>query len=424
MLKFYDEKDHGNLFGNPEITPYYAPEDYYKFNFVFDPNIHSYEIAYDNFYDEIYLTYENMHNVHVTVDGNVIPQGTYKDRPEFSILLNNGETIVTVTSNNKTYTFAIKTEKYNYLHNPHPRLMGTFIQPWPESGFSQYTQAEWDTHLDMLLRAGIDTVIVQWMGRTDGNGTLVHDYSPMIGKLLASAQKRCMKVFIGSVIEEESWWNQRFFDKQWRETQNKIGNEMLHRIYHKYKVKYPITFVGWYWAWEMYSQRDPRCNPAWADMFSSNTRCLDEFDEYKMPMLISPFHSCPLARTPIEVKAQWEEFFRIAHWRNGDIFCAQDSVGAGGGRASLPKANALAKAMKIATDNAPVKLDYWVNVENFTESEDGAEFSIEPAAVDRLVKQLDIAGRYTNNIITYSYSHFYDNNAFDAEYLKYITNKI
>ena len=444
-LFFYDEKDFFDLFGDRELTPFYAPEDYYVFDFVFDPEIKEYSFRYGNFYDEIYLSFDRdvFRQVTITVNGVEIIEGEHDDMPEFAIPLQSGVPAVvqisTVDHNGdaQIYTVTIYTDPFEYTQwTTRPALMGTFIQPWDSGGPSRFTDEEWDEHLQMLLRAGIDTIILQWAARTDRNGNITavffqSDYADangnppsavhsryMLERLLRSATKHGMRVYIGSIIEEDGWWAGAFLDPAWREIQNRVGNIILQEVYDRYKEAFPEAFAGWYWAWEMYTHRNINYNIAWAEMFSANTLWLDEIDKHNMPIMISPFHSQFSGRTPLDAYHQWSDFFVRAHWRDGDIFAAQDSVGAGGGRASLPKANALAKAMAVAVKNAPVSLDYWVNVENFTESQDGSPvFTIEPADIERFIKQLEIAGRYTHNIITYSYSHFFNGNGSPAERL-------
>jgi|GEM_PF-2145029 len=440
---FYDERDFGNLFGNLELTPFYAPEDYYVFDFLFDPNQFEYSFTYTNFYRNIFLSYsrEDFAQVSVMVNGENIAMGDYGGYPEFVITLLNGEAtiveVTTITHDNQeyTYTISIYTPFFEYNQSAaRPVLKGTFIQPWDNGGPSHFTDDEWDEHLQMLQRAGINTIVLQWTARTDANGNVTSVFfgsayarengNPasaeqtefMVERLLRSATKHNMQVFLGTVIEEDGWWAGAYNNTSWRETQNRIGNIMLQEIYDRYKSMFPDAFAGWYWAWEMYTVRDySSFNPAWAEMFSANTLWLDEIDEYNMPMLISPFHSSYQGRTPRDAYEQWSNFFEIAHWRDGDIFCAQDSVGAGGGRASLPKADALNRATKTAVRNASTDIAFWINVENFTESEDGRPFTIEPALIERFIQQLEVAGRFTDYIITYSYSHFFNGNGSTAE---------
>lgn len=297
-----------------------------------------------------------------------------------------------------------------------PVVSGTFIQP----GLCEdWTDSQWDRHLDMLLRAGIDTVVLQWTAETP-NGEFSSAYFPVpaewkrsasgidvhgeaVERLLKSAEKKNVKVFLGLNLADE-WWDNAFRDGLWCREQADAGNETARELYGLYKQKYPHAFHGWYWAWEMYG------NPfgyerKWSDFMNINLDYLSVMDA-SMPVLFSPFLSSYIRLSPGQEETFWKRFLQSAHLRPGDIFCPQDSVGAAG--FTMEYADGHLSAMKQAAGTVPGLL-FWVNNENFTKD-------FKPATLDRFVSQLYISGRYTDTHLCFSYSHYYDPLAVDPSF--------
>lgn len=112
-------------------------------------------------------------------------------------------------------------ESTDMIDRTWPYVTGTFIQPW---AFSGYTEKKWENHLETLLEAGIDTVIVQWSCTTPygkfsdayfnaapsddqkapGGYT---EYAVMIPRLLKVSEEMGVKVFLGLNIADE-WWTE------------------------------------------------------------------------------------------------------------------------------------------------------------------------------------------------------------------------
>ena len=124
------------------------------------------------------------------------------------------------------------------------------------------------------------------------------------------------------------------------------------------------------------------------------------------------------------------------NFREQDIFCPQDAVGAG-----WTIEENLVNVWRMYSDAVKLsgkKIHLWANVENFTSAvaksnttgittplatENTQDVT---ATLDRLVKQMDIASRYAENIITFSYNHYYSpvyvNPMFHNTYVDYLKN--
>ena len=128
--------------------------------------------------------------------------------------------------------------------------------------------------------------------------------------------------------------------------------------------------------------------------------------------------------------------FNRINFRDGDIFAPQDAIGA-----LWTSEENLEKVWKIysaAVDSCDADIKLWANCENFTlafadtlldgiltrpATENKASIT---STLDRFVWQMDVASRYAENIITFSYNHYfspsYVNPVFIETYIDYVQN--
>jgi len=291
--------------------------------------------------------------------------------------------------------------------NPRPEVCGTFLQPW---AFADFDRERIGLHFDGLLEAGIDTVIIQWTAVTP-EGEIEAAYYPAAARsawpdftenCLACAQERGMKVFLGLNIADE-WWSRFGSDRAWMLGQARLGNEIAGRLYGLYKNKYPGAMYGWYFAWEFSNALSPyqlRC----AEILNVTLDYLSALDA-SMPLMLSPFVISGVS--PAATCAAWSAVFANTRFRAGDIFCCQDSVGAG--HIGMKDLDRYFAAMKAAADTKP-GLAFWANNENFT----AADWSSAP--LSRFVEQMKITSKYVEKHVTFAYSHYYAPDMGKAEY--------
>lgn len=307
-----------------------------------------------------------------------------------------------------------------------PRFSGTFVQP---SLCEKWTVSEWEQHYERLLEAGMDIMILQWVAETPGGKFSYVGYESETAKANSAAKLRCradflqnaleaaenkgVKVFVGLNFAEE-WWSGAFREDAWIRAQTELGNAMAKEIYTRFKGLYPNALYGWYFVWEMYNDTNGD-EKYWTRMLNPTLACLSAIDP-ALPVLLSPFISGHLNKTPEETGAMWKRFFALAEFRPGDIFCSQDSVGAS--QFPIDFIEEHIAQMKKAADTKPY-VRFWINIENFSgKSGEGA------APLERVKKQMDMASRYAQKLVTFSYSHYYldgvKKNAYHEQYLRYL----
>lgn len=291
----------------------------------------------------------------------------------------------------------------------YPVVTGSFIQPFAILSFDE---SKMTRHLKGLLEAGIDTVILQWCCMTPygkyadvyfdygggdeyKSGTYSDRYSGMTETLLACAEELGMKVFVG-LNNADEWWSKGPSDSGWNQKQAEIGVLTAQTIYTAYKSKYPGALYGWYYVWEMSNGSIMRWPVENAGLLNLYLDTLTEIDP-SMPLMLSPFIS-EADGSAEQLGESLKQLFAAANFRAGDIYCCQDSVGAG--YMSLSKLPdyfaAVGEAVKTKSG-----LLFWANDENFVQ----ATWTAAPVA--RFINQMKAAKDYVSGFVTFSYTHYY-----------------
>ncbi len=291
----------------------------------------------------------------------------------------------------------------------YPTLCGNFMQP---GTFKGYTPDKMKSHLQTMKDVGIDILILQWSFENVGSQATVSYFESsfdasdkadsfdesgkmLLDTILQAAEEIGVKVFVG-LNNNDEWWQKGVLDKAWLTAQAELGVKGARQIYDTYKAKYPNALHGWYFVYEFYNMdanEEMRNNAA--HLLNGFLDGLTEIDD-TMPMMLSPFISA------IGVSAEktgdlWTDVFAKTNFREGDIFCCQDSVGAG--HITLEKLDSYYREIKRAVDSKE-GLHFWANNEDFTQS------SWTTAPLDRFVEQMNISSKYVEAHITFAYSHY------------------
>lgn len=297
----------------------------------------------------------------------------------------------------------IKTEK------DYPVLCGSFMQP---GAFKNHSLSRMKEHLGYMLEVGIDTLILQWSFVTEGDKVSSVFYESSFGAdkkassydesgkmlldtILAAAEELGVKVFIG-LNENAEWWSKYVTDKNWLTQQSALGIEGAKQMYDTYKSKYPNAFYGWYFVFEFSNMNASAAQLDNASyLLASYRNGLYDIDP-DMPMMLSPFVTAS-GPSPEKTGEMWETVFAKADFRPGDIFCCQDSVGAG--HITIDMLDAFYREIKEAVDTVE-GFRFWANNEDFTQ----ADWTTAP--LNRFVQQMNIASKYVEAHVTFAYSHY------------------
>lgn len=325
---------------------------------------------------------------------------------------------------------------------------GSFIQSWASS---TWNDEQWESETEYMKECGLEYLIVQDLAtkgseKAGGKWTVYYDSNlpefenadrsenDVLEKALYHCKNAGIKVFVPLAMFDD-FWTEMAFTKQYDEI-CEISCSMAEEIYAKYYESYEDTLYGWYFT--------PEFNNNLLNVIGVRGFCeglnkilakLTAIDA-SLPLLLSPFYTNYLSGGSALSLAQIVSFFEYTDFREGDIYCPQDAVGAGWVKEKDLERVWAIYAKAIDTCDKGVKL--WANVECFTTATpdtltDGitgpaaTENTVSvPATLDRVIKQMNIASAYAENIITFSFNHYYSlkysSSMFMETYKDYLAN--
>ena len=330
-----------------------------------------------------------------------------------------------------------------------PKFNGTFVQPWLTV---TWDDERWQEEIAAMKEAGVEYLILQETAdkssQLSGDGSWEVYYpsycqafnGSYVGEdCVEAALRNCsgtgIKVFIGLAMFDD-WWDLAAFGSQYKEVCN-ISAYMAEEMYNRYHSLYPDSFYGWYFVPEINNMPHVKLSiNAVADGLNTILDKITQLDP-NMPMLLSPYFteyiSVPSALATLPM---WITFFERAELRDGDIFCPQDAIGAKW--VSEKNLEKIWRMYSEAVKSCEADILLWANVENFIKPFADSDLAgiikpqptentkMVPTTLDRLVWQMETASHYAENIITFSYSHYYSpanvSNIYHNTYVDYINN--
>ena len=211
--------------------------------------------------------------------------------------------------------------------------------------------------------------------------------------------------------------------------------DMQREIFARYHERYPEAFYGWYFTPEI--SNVPTMKASVPSLARGLNRVLDTATalDPAMPVLLSPYFTEYLAvPSVLATLPLWQTLLETAHFRDGDIFCPQDAVGA-----QWTPQRDLEKVWQMyreAVDGCGKELCLWANCETLTVARKAiplmppatVETVNSAATLDRLVWQMQIAAKYCDEIVTFSYNHYYcpltGTRVYHDCYLDYLKNAL
>lgn len=320
-----------------------------------------------------------------------------------------------------------------------PSYSGTFIQSWMSA---YWNDERWAEEVDNMENAGIEYLILQDTANLSSDGKWELYYpseleafektqcdTDVIGSALKACEDSEIKVFVGLAMFDD-WWVQSALGGTYSEVCT-VAADMAEEICKKYESD---NLYGFYFTPEINNM--PNMKLALGNIVKGINGIIAKLPEDK-PLMLSPYYTEYLsAASVVAAEPMWTALVNRVNFRDGDIIAPQDAVGAG-----WIQEDDLEKIWKMysaAVETSDKALKLWANCENFTLARGKSVISgifvppatlntsSVPCTIDRFAHQLDIASRYAENIITFSYNHYhspsYVNPAFERAYLDYVSH--
>ena len=296
-----------------------------------------------------------------------------------------------------------------------------------------WSDARWQEEFSAMKDAGMQYVVIQAVANSYpdevtktiypsniSNTEMATSYPDVVDACLRNAEEAGLKVFIGIDLNDY-WWSSYANDSTWLYSQMELDNQICDELWDNYKGKYSDTFVGWYWCYEI-ENLNFTLDKQQEVLINAINKQLDhlEAENERMPMMWCPFMNSQVG-TASAYKTTWEKIFAGLHLKEGDIFCPQDCVGAGG--LDIDEVDTWFAALKEAVDAQP-GLVMWSDVETFKTYNS----SFISATIDRVVRQLEIEQPYVDNYITWEYTYydspFHTSPGFYKTYMDYLSTGV
>ena len=340
-------------------------------------------------------------------------------------------------------SFALPAEKQS-----DPAFTGSFLQSWASS---YWDDDQWESEMEYMKDCGLEYLVIQDLAtkspkESGGEWTVYYDSklpefenadrseNDVIANALKHCKKAGIKVFVPLAMFDD-FWTEGALTKQYQEI-CEVSSKMAIELYENYYEGYEDTFYGWYFVPELSNNLLTAIGFAGAAKgLNVIIDTLTEVDP-SLPLMLSPFYSRYYSTGPALSLSQLVSFFELTKFRDGDIYCPQDAVGAGWIEEENLKMVWAIYDKAIATCDADVKL--WANVECFTTPYENTltdgifspeyteNTSYVPATFDRVTMQMDVASAYAENIITFSFNHYYSlkysSSMFMETYKDYLAN--
>ena len=320
-----------------------------------------------------------------------------------------------------------------------------YIQPW----FCEYWSVDqWVSHIEKMISAGYNELIIQGSIDIKKNAIEIfynsnffrleaknknlelHDFSYMYDRIFEAIKKIGKTFYISMGLTNSFEWNTRcisdpeFYSIIINYEKNCI-KEILSSELFKSNKEHISSF---YSVYEMYDFDLPEDydeekwyisnkEKAWANYFTEIIEYLDSFNDVKIPLFFSPYHSAyfhPSKETEYRI---WRNFFSIAKFREIDAIAPQDHFGFSNGEYNEAEAKVCKEhliAIKTACEKYS-KAQFWINNEIFTKDYATANF-------DRVKKQFEINEELEpKKVISFSFSHYgVGHEPFYQQYVEYI----
>ena len=325
-----------------------------------------------------------------------------------------------------------------------PEFNGTFLQSWLSSSWDE---ERWADEVEAMEKDSVKYLVIQDLATMDLDGNWIVYYDSTIdafedaafggdvlGAALEAVKGSDIQVFVG-LTAFDNLWTTGTITKEYTQVCD-ITADMMQDIYSRYYEGNEANFYAWYFTMEI--SNGILMQLGMPNIVKGLNVVLDKATEIdpSIPLMMSPFISNYLSLGKGAAMMQWVKIFSAGHWRDGDIVAPQDAVGAGW--LDVDDLHDLYMMFHWAKQVCHADIKLWANCENFTSAiadAFGAGFINPPASenvvnvtatLDRFTYQMDVASIYCENIITFSYSHYFSENqvsdAFIRTYRDYVDN--
>lgn len=271
-----------------------------------------------------------------------------------------------------------------------PRITGAFLQLWESDNDNSIEF--WRSELEAMCAAGMRIVIPQY---SKSSGV---DLTPAVELILKVADELKMKVFIGTLLDEEGWYLKKLNPLFLAKERVKVANYTteLVRQFKEYK-----SFYGLYIPYEDNTLSLPGSMGAFYGAIADAARA----EKPELKVMISPFTTPRPGMAKSLPTWMLRQYFKsMLAKAKVDIIAWQDGVG-----------GTTEQIARIPHDLAPIasaarelKIQIWGNCEVFHRTSPLSEaFEAGPTTMDILARQIESEAPFVDRFICFDFNHYF-----------------
>jgi hypothetical protein len=293
-----------------------------------------------------------------------------------------------------------------------PRFDGSFLQL--TEAHRKWTAADWSSLLNDMKEAGLDYLIVQWSAYDRSNFAAGAEDSPgappsPLDRVLQAADQAKLGIYVG-LVQDSDFWSRIKLDpasvevylQQLRLRQTELAEQLAPRLREHRSVR------GWFITEEIddMSWRDPAHREP---LFRHLGLLSDRLDKLLPARKIALSGFSNAAVDPLAFGGFWGSLLKSAPAI--DVVLFQDGVGVN--KLRPPEVPIYLKTLSESVRSAGKEL--WTVVEIFQQTggmqAGNQRFTAEPAPIERINRQMELAGPYSSSLVAFSIPEYMNRRA-------------
>jgi hypothetical protein len=278
---------------------------------------------------------------------------------------------------------------------------GSFFQPYLTDSWSATNFA---TEFQYMKDVKMDHVIWQWTVDslpsrkwtyypTTMAGFTQHNTYDAVGTSLAQAQAKGLKVWLG-LNWTDDWWSHYANDNVWLTNEFTISKNAAQELWNRYGAQYGSTIAGFYLTMEMDNVNFPTqtTQDRMIAVYSDTANYIHATTG--KPVMVAPFFNSSTGQNATTYASMWGYIVTNAAL---DVVAVQDGIGVG--HATTANIGAWLSPLRNSIKAARPSTQFWSDLETMN-----PDFT--PAAVSRVIDQLNAEKAYVDKFTTFSFNHY------------------
>jgi hypothetical protein len=278
---------------------------------------------------------------------------------------------------------------------------GSFFQPsltdaWSATNFATEFQYMKDVKMDHVIwQWTVDSLPTRkwtYYPTTLSGYTQINSYDA-VGASLAQAQIKGIKVWLG-LNWTDDWWTHYANDNVWLTNEFNLSQQIAQELWNRYGAQYGNTIAGFYLTMEMdnVNFQTTTTQDRMKTVYANTANYIHSHTG--KPVMVAPFFNSSTGQTATAYANMWGYIVTTAPL---DIVAVQDGIGVG--HATVSNIASWLQPLGTALKAARPGIAFWTDLETLNSN-------YTPAAVSRVIQQIEAEKAYVDKVTTFSFNHY------------------